>query len=48
MDNFKSGKIVVGLLGMLIKGEGDVLVIIGYFGNSVNSLWVVGFVEELK
>lgn len=48
MDNFKSGKTAAGLLGMLTKGEGDVLAITGYFGNSVNSLRVAGFVEELK
>ena len=48
MDNFKSGKTAAGLLGMLTKGKGKVLTITGYFGNSVNSLRVAGFVEELK
>lgn len=48
MDNFKSGKTAAGLLGMLTKGKGDVLAITGYFGNSVNSLRVDGFVKELK
>ena len=48
MDNFKSGKTAAGLLGMLTKGKGKVLAITGYFGNSVNSLRVAGFVEEWK
>lgn len=48
MDNFKSGKTAAGLLGMLTKGVGNVLAITGYFENSVNSLRVAGFVEELK
>lgn len=48
MDNFKSGKTAAGLLGMLTKGQGDVLAITGYFENSVSSLRVAGFVEELN
>ncbi|WP_251867196.1 LacI family DNA-binding transcriptional regulator [Enterococcus malodoratus] len=48
MDNFKSGQTAAGLLGMLTNGIGNILAITGYFSNSVSSLRVAGFVEELK
>ena len=37
-----------GLMGMLTRGTGKVLVITGFFTNSVNNLRVDGFIQELK
>ncbi len=48
LDNKKSGKTAAGLMGMLTRGEGKILGITGNFGNSVNSMRIEGFVEELK
>ncbi len=48
MDNKQSGKAAAGLLGMLMRNEGKVLVITGYFSNLVNNMRVDGFVEEVK
>lgn len=48
LDNKRSGFTAAGLMGMLTRGEGKVLVITGYFTNSVNSLRVDGFVQEMK
>ena len=48
MDNKKSGRAAAGLLGMLTKGKGKILIITGSFGNPVNNFRVEGFVEELK
>ena len=42
----KAGETAAGLLGMLTKERRCPCT--GYFGNSVNSLRVAGFVEELK
>ncbi|MGC4018110.1 MAG: LacI family DNA-binding transcriptional regulator [Muricomes sp.] len=48
MDNIRSGRTAAGLLGMLIRKEGEVLAITGHFGNSVNNMRVEGFTSELK
>lgn len=48
LNNNQSGKTAAGLMGMLTGGTGKVLAITGYFGNSVSSSRVDGFVEELK
>lgn len=48
MDNRKSGRTAVGLLGMLMKNQGRVLVITGYFSNHVDNQRVDGFIEEMK
>lgn len=48
MDNKKSGRAAAGLLGMLTRGKGKILIITGSFGNPVNNFRVDGFVEELK
>lgn len=48
MDNKKSGRTAAGLLGMLTRGKGKILIITGSFGNPVNNFRVEGFVEELK
>lgn len=48
MDNRKSGKTAAGLMGMLTRGNGKVLVITGFFSNHGNSNRVDGFIEELK
>ncbi|MEY8353438.1 LacI family DNA-binding transcriptional regulator [Lachnospiraceae bacterium 54-53] len=47
-DNQKSGRTAAGLMGMLTGGQGKILAITGYFGNSVNSMRVDGFVDEIK
>lgn len=48
LDNRKSGGTAAGLMGMLTRGNGKILVITGFFSNSVNSLRVDGFIEEIK
>ncbi len=48
MDNAKSGRTAAGLMGMLTRGTGRILVITGFFGNRINSLRVEGFVNEIK
>lgn len=48
MDNRKSGRTAVGLLGMLMKRRGKILVITGYFSNHVDNQRVDGFIEEMK
>lgn len=48
MDNRKSGRVAAGLLGMLTRGKGKILIITGSFSNPVNNFRVDGFVEELK
>lgn len=48
MDNRKSGQTAAGLMGMLTKGTGKVLIITGFFTNHVNNARVDGFIEELK
>ena len=48
LDNRKSGYTAAGLMGMLTRGEGKILIITGSFTNSVNSHRVEGFIEEIK
>lgn len=48
LDNKKSGLTAAGLMGMLTRGTGQILIITGYFSNSANSLRVDGFLEEVK
>ncbi len=48
LDNRKSGRAAAGLMGMLTRGLGKILIITGFFTNSVNSLRVEGFIEEVK
>lgn len=48
LDNKRSGFTAAGLMGMLSCGRGKILVITGFFTNSVNNLRVEGFVQELK
>ena len=48
LDNKQSGRAAAGLMGMLTGGSGKVVAITGYFGNSVNSMRVDGFIEETK
>ena len=48
MDNRKSGRTAAGLLGMLTRGNGKILIITGYFSNHVDNQRVDGFVEEAK
>lgn len=48
LDNWKSGQTAAGLMGMMLRGSGKVLVITGYFSNSAGSRRVDGFVEEIK
>ena len=48
MDNRKSGRTAAGLLGMLTRGKGKILIITGYFSNHVDNQRVDGFLEEVK
>lgn len=48
MDNRKSGQTAAGLMGLMTRGIGKVLIITGYFSNVVNNARVDGFVEEIK
>ena len=48
MDNKRSGRTAAGLLGMLTRGIGKILVITGYFSNHVDNSRVDGFIEEVK
>lgn len=48
LDNWKSGQTAAGLMGLMMRGMGKVLVITGYFSNSAGSRRVDGFVDELK
>lgn len=48
MDNRKSGKVAAGLLGLLNKEEGKILIITGYFTNRANSMRIEGFMEEMQ
>ena len=48
MDNRKSGRTAAGLLGMMTRGSGKILIITGYFSNHVDNQRVDGFVEEAK
>lgn len=48
MDNRKSGRTAAGLLGMLTRGTGKILIITGFFSNRGNNMRVDGFVSEIK
>ncbi|MCI9124084.1 MAG: substrate-binding domain-containing protein [Eubacterium sp.] len=48
MDNRKSGQTAAGLMGLMTRGIGKILVITGYFSSHVDNMRVDGFVEELK
>lgn len=48
LDNKQSGRAAAGLMGMLTGGRGKILAVTGYFTNSVNSLRIEGFIQELK
>ena len=48
MDNRRSGRTAAGLLGMMMRGSGKVLIITGYFSNHVDNQRVDGFVDEVK
>lgn len=48
MDNKQSGKTAAGLMGLMTRGTGKILIITGYFSNMVNNARVDGFVEEIK
>lgn len=48
LNNRKSGQTAAGLMGMMTRGKGKVLVITGYFSDNAGSHRVDGFVEELK
>lgn len=47
MDNFESGRTAAGLMGMLAKSSGRILIITGFFSNTANNNRVAGFTEEL-
>ncbi|MGN0159037.1 MAG: LacI family DNA-binding transcriptional regulator [Brotaphodocola sp.] len=48
MDNRRSGQTAAGLMGLMTRGIGKILIITGYFSNVVNNARVDGFVEEVK
>lgn len=48
LDNKQSGRAAAGLMGMLTGGHGKILAVTGYFTNSVNSLRIEGFIQEMK
>ena len=48
MDAHQSGLTAAGLMDMMTRGTGKVLVITGFLSNHVNSRRVDGFIEELK
>lgn len=48
LDNRRSGKTAAGLMGLMMRERGKVLVITGSFSNLTGSSRVDGFVEELK
>lgn len=48
MDNHRSGLTAAGLMHMMTRGNGKVLIITGFLSNQVNSRRVDGFIEELK
>ena len=48
MDNKQRGKTAAGLMGLMTRGTGKILIITGYFSNVVNNARVDGFVEEIK
>lgn len=48
MDNHRSGCTAAGLMHMMTRGTGKILIITGFLSNQVNSHRVDGFIEELK
>lgn len=48
LDNFQSGRIAAGLMGISIGGVGKVLVITGHLTNQANHRRVAGFMHELE
>lgn len=48
MDNHQSGFAAAGLMDMMTRGTGKILVITGFLSNHVNSRRVDGFIEELR
>lgn len=48
MDNHRSGFTAAGLMHMMTRGTGKILIITGFLSNQVNSRRVDGFLEELK
>lgn len=48
MDNRRSGQAAAGLMGLMTRGSGKILIITGYFSNVVNNARVDGFIEELN
>lgn len=48
MNNTKSGQTSAGLMSMLCRGKGKILVVTGFFSNKANNHRVAGFVEELR
>lgn len=48
LNNKQSGRTAAGLMAMLTGKKGKVLLITGYFSNSVSNMRVEGFVEEMK
>ncbi len=48
MDNRRSGQTAAGLMGMLTRGTGKILIITGHFGSHVNNMRIEGFIEEIK
>jgi len=48
LDNEKSGRTAAGLMGMMCRGTGKILIIIGFFANRINGQRVEGFVQEVK
>ncbi len=47
MDNQQGGRVAAGLLGILMRGKGSVLGVIGDFSNSTNLGRINGFSEEI-
>lgn len=48
MDNRLSGRLAAGLMGMLTRGSGNILIITGHLTNYANNNRVDGFMEEMK
>lgn len=48
MDNKQSGCVAAGLMNMLTRGCGKILIITGHFSSLLNNQRVDGFVEEMK
>lgn len=48
LDNRRSGQTAAGLMGMMVREGGKILIITGYLSNSVSSQRVDGFIETMK